>query len=152
MKFVADTAQSVSFHLTLTLRSARHLSYSSQRRLTSLSRDDNGPVEKAYHILREMTARGKQVASSMVSELRQLEAILAQVPPLNDRRASRSTFCQSAEGRSGQHVPSVSSDSLAPPFVDCAIGDADWQYTMTMEQMIEDADFLNFESFDWGGL
>jgi hypothetical protein len=115
-------------------------------------RDDNGPVEKAYQVLREMTIRGNQVAGSMVSELRQLEAILAQVPPSNDRRASRTNLCQSAESRSGQHVPSVSSDSLAPPFMDCGIGDADWQYTMTMEQMIEVADSLNFESFDWEAL
>lgn len=119
---------------------------------SSLLKDDNRPAEKAYRILKEMTTRGNQVAGFMVAELRQLETILEQVPPLTNRRASKTDSCQSALRHSGQHVPSVSSDGLMPPFMDCAIGDADWQYTMTTEQMIQVADSLDFEGFDWAEL
>lgn len=118
----------------------------------SLLKDDNRPAEKAYHILKEMTSRGNQVAGFMLAELRQLETILGQMPPMNDRRASKTDSCQPTQRSSDQYVPSVNSDGLMPPFMDCAIGDADWQYTMTTEQMIQVADSLDFEAFDWAEL
>jgi proline utilization trans-activator len=115
----------------------------------SLLGNDNRPADKAYQILEEMKTRGNQVAGFMLAELRQLETILEQVPPLDDRRGSKTDSCQSVQRH---HVPSLSSDSLMTPFMDCAIGDADWQYTMTTEQMIQVADSLDFEGFDWAGL
>lgn len=118
----------------------------------ALLTDDNRPAEKAYQILGEMTTRGNQVAGFMLAELRQLETILERIPPLKERRASKTDSCQPVQGRSDQHVPSVSSDGIMPSFMDCAINEADWQYTMTTEQMIQVADSLNFEAFDWPDL
>lgn len=118
----------------------------------SLLENDQRPADKAYQILEEMKTRGNQVAGFMLAELRQLETILEQVPPLDDRRASKTDPCKSVQRHSGHQVPSLSSDSLMTPFMDCAIGDADWQYTMTTEQMIQVADSLDFEGFDWAGL
>ena len=118
----------------------------------SLLRDDNQPMEKAYQILGEMTTRGNQVAGFMLAELRQLETILKRIPPPHARRASKTDSCQPVQQHSDQYVPSVSSDDFMPPFLDCAIGDADWQYTMTTEQMIQVADSLDFEAFDWAEL
>ncbi|KEQ68220.1 hypothetical protein M436DRAFT_77071 [Aureobasidium namibiae CBS 147.97] len=118
----------------------------------SLPKGNNRPAEKAYQILGEMTTRGNSVAGFMLAELRQLETILGQIHPLEDRRTSKTDSCQPTQRHSDRYVPSMSSDGLMPRCMDCTIGDADWQYTITTEQMIQVADSLDFEAFGWTDL
>lgn len=106
-------------------------------------------TELSYRILDEMTTRGNRVAGFLKAELQQLETILNQALPLHGRSISMADSCLSAHANAACQG---NSEGMLPPFMDCAISDANWQYTMTTEQMIQVADSIDFEGIDWASL
>lgn len=116
---------------------------------SSLLGDEMQLTELSYRILDEMTTRGNRVAGFLKAEIQQLETILTQALPLHGRSDSMADSCLSTRINAASHG---SSEGLLPPFMDCAISDANWQYTMTTEQMIQVADSIDFEGIDWASL
>lgn len=116
---------------------------------SSLLGDELQLTELSYGILDDMASRGNRVAGFIKAEVQQLETILNQALPLNGRSSSMADSCLS------NHMSAASQGSaegLLPPFMDCAISDSNWQYTMTTEQMIQVADSIDFEGIDWANL
>lgn len=116
----------------------------------SLLDDDGQLMQRSYRILDEMKTRGNQVAGFMSAELQQLEMILAQAMPVY-RKISMTDSCHSANKAMVMGDNTGTLCEITPPFMGCAIGDANWEYTMTTEQMIQVADSLDFEGIDWAG-
>lgn len=115
----------------------------------SLLDGNNEVIQRSFQILDEMRVRGNLVAGLLKRELQQLEAILSQAQPIDYRRNSVTDSCLSMyKGPASVDSQGNPYDPL-PPFMDSTIGTADWQYSMTTEQMIRVADSLDFEGIDW---
>ncbi|KAH0392946.1 hypothetical protein KCU89_g12928, partial [Aureobasidium melanogenum] len=106
-------------------------------------------TELSYRILDEMATRGNQVAGFLRLELQQLKTILSQAAPMGHRQVS---ITDSFISNRVNAASDENSGGILPPFMDCDISDANWQYTMTTEQMIQVADSIDFEGIDWANL
>ncbi|KAG9754216.1 proline oxidase, partial [Aureobasidium melanogenum] len=80
-------------------------------------------TELSYRILDEMTNRGNRVAGFLKLEIQQLETILSQAAPLGHRQVSITDSCISSRVNADSDE---SSGGILPPFMDCAISDANW--------------------------
>lgn len=103
-------------------------------------------LQRSHSILSEMQSRGNLISGFIQAQLQNLERTLtgAMLPSYNE-----------VTNLPPDHEPSNSDQTkLLDPFDDsplmnAGVGDADWQFSMTTTQMMEIAESLDVEGFDW---